>query len=276
MINFNFLAKHGLIATPQDPCVYTTQTAPIILLAIFVDDGLIASPNRAQTDLILQDMDDIFKIQVDDPDTFIGLRISRNRVLKSIFLDQTRYVECLLTKYNYGDAHPVQVPADPNVRLCLYMDHDPITTSISSFSFKSLLGRTTFPALSTRPDIAYAISSVACFAHKPTKSHCTALKRIVCYLKGTKEFGISFGPSATPHLLTVYYDADYAMDLEDRKSRSGVLLELNNGPIAWLSRKQPCTASTTKAEYLAAHVATKELLWERRLLNGSWISSVKP
>jgi hypothetical protein len=68
MINFNFLAKHGLIATPQDPCVYTTQTAPIILLAIFVDDGLIASPNRAQTDLILQDMDDIFKIQVDDPE----------------------------------------------------------------------------------------------------------------------------------------------------------------------------------------------------------------
>ena len=57
------------------------------------------------------------------------------------------------------------------------------------------------------------------------------------------------------------------MDLEDCKSCNGVLLMLNNGPIAWLSRKQPCIASsTTKAKYLAAHVATKELLWERRLL----------
>jgi hypothetical protein len=58
------------------------------------------------------------------------------------------------------------------------------------------------------------------------------------------------------------------MDLEDCKSRSGILLKLNNGPVAWFSRKQPCTASSTiEAEYLTAHVATKELLWERRLLN---------
>jgi len=93
------------------------------------------------------------------------------------------------------------------------------------------------------------------------------LKKIVAYLKGTKNFGISFSPSSNPNHLTVYCDADYAMDLEDRKSRSGALLMLNNGLVAWLSRKQPCTASsTTEAEYLAAHVATKELLWVRRLL----------
>jgi hypothetical protein len=176
-------------------------------------------------------------------------------------------VERLLTKYGYEDAHPVQVPADPNTRLSLHMDHDPADVSPSTFPFKSLLGSTAFPALGTRPDIAYAINNVASFAHKPTKSHYTALKKIVCYLKGTKEFGISFSPSTAPHLLTVYCDADYAMDLQDRKSCSGVLLKVNNGPIAWLSRKQPCTASsTTEAEYLAAHVATKELLWERRLL----------
>jgi hypothetical protein len=52
-------------------------------------------------------MDDIFKIRVDNPDTFVGLRISCNRTLKSIFLDQTRYVERLLAKFNYEDAHPM-------------------------------------------------------------------------------------------------------------------------------------------------------------------------
>jgi hypothetical protein len=87
-------------------------------------------------------------------------------------------------------------------------------------------------------------------------------------VKGTKEFGISFSPSSNPNHLTVYCDADYAMDLEDRKSRSGALFMLNNGLVAWLSHKQPYTASsTTEAEYLAAHVATKELLWEHRLLH---------
>jgi hypothetical protein len=96
----------------------------------------------------------------------------------------------------------------------------------------------------------------------------SALKKILCYLKGTKEYGISFGPNSNQHCLAAYCGVDYAMDLEDRKPRNGVLLKVNNGPVAWLSCKQPCTApSTTEAEYLAAHVATKELLWERRLLN---------
>jgi hypothetical protein len=105
------------------------------------------------------------------------------------------------------------------------------------------------------PDIAFAISNVACFAHRPTASHCSALKKIVAYLKGTKEFGISFQPSSNPNFLTAYCNADYAMDLENHKSRSGALFMLKSGPVAWLSRKKPCTASSIiEAKYLAAHV----------------------
>jgi hypothetical protein len=266
----SFLTKYNLIATHQDPCVYRSTTVPLILMAIFVDDGLIASSSRAYTDPILQEMNDVFQIRIDEPDTFVGLRITKNRGLRSIFLDQTRYVEHLLAKYGYSDVHPVQVPADPTARLSLHMDHDkqPATDPASNFPFRALLGSTAFPALGTRPDIAFVVSNVARFAHQPTKSHCTALKKILCYLQGTKEYGISFRHSAHPHHLTAYCDADYAMDLEDRKSRSGALLQVNGGPVAWFSCKQPCTASsTTEAEYLAAHVATKELLWEHRLLN---------
>jgi hypothetical protein len=270
----SFLAKHNLVATHQDPCIYRSTIAPLILLAIFVDDGLIASSSRVHTDPILQEMDDVFQVRIDKPDTFVGLRITRNRAMRTIFLDQIRYVERLLTKYGYADVHPVQVPADPTARLFLYMDHDKLPGTIpdSNFPFRALLGSTAFPALGTRPDIAFAVNNVARFAHQPTKSHCTALKKILCYLKGTKEYGISFGPSSNPHCLVAYCDVDYAMDLEDRKSRSSALLKINNGPVAWLSHKQPCTASsTTEAEYPTAHVATKELLWER-----AWFSPDKP
>ena len=256
-----FLTKHHLVDTHQDPCIYRTTTGPPVLLAIFVDDGLIASPSRRQIDPILADMDDIFKVRIDEPDTFVGLHITCNRALRSIFLDQTHYVERLLLKYRYSDIHPARVPADPDVHLSLHMDHDSVAASPQCFPYKNLLGSVAFAALGTRPDIAFAISNVVCFSHQPTASHCSVLKKIVAYLKGTQEFGISFSPSPNPNYLTVYCDADYAMDLEDRKSRSGAFLMINNGPVPWLSRKQPCTASsTTEAEYLAAHVATKELL----------------
>jgi hypothetical protein len=250
--------------------MYRSTTELVILLAIFVNDGLIASSSRTYTDPILHEMNDVFQIRVDEPDTFIGLHITRNRASKSIFLNQTRYVECFFAKYGYSDIHLVHVPTDPTARLSLHMDHDKHPDAIpnSNFPFCALLGSTAFPTLRTHPNIAFAVSNVARFTHQPTPSHCTTLKKILCYLQGTKEYGISFGPSTHPHCLAAYCDANYAMDLEDRKSQSGALLKVNNGPVVWLSRKQPCIASsTTKAEYLAAHVATKELLWKRCLLN---------
>jgi hypothetical protein len=70
------------------------------------------------------------------------------------------------------------------------------------------------------------------------------------------------------HVLLAYTDADYAGDLNDRKSRSGSILFLNDGPVLWLSRKQPCTAtSTTESEYVAASLTSKEIVWARRLLH---------
>ena len=42
---------------------------------------------------------------------------------------------------------------------------------------------------------------------------------------------------------------------------------LNGGPVAWGSRKQGSTAaSTTEAEYIAAHLASEEIVWMRQLM----------
>ena len=43
---------------------------------------------------------------------------------------------------------------------------------------------------------------------------------------------------------------------------------LSGGPVSWGSRKQNCTSlNTTKSEYIAASLATQEVLWMRRLLH---------
>jgi hypothetical protein len=98
--------------------------------------------------------------------------------------------------------------------------------------------------------------------------HCTAVKRILKYLRGTTDYALCYSSDNTaPNSLVAYTDADYAGDLNDRKSRSGSILLLNNGPVIWLSRKQPCTAtSTTESEYVAASLTSKEAVWARRLL----------
>jgi hypothetical protein len=94
--------------------------------------------------------------------------------------------------------------------------------------------------------------------------HWKGLKRILAYLRKTINYGLSFGGGSNK--LSGFVDADYAGDLENRRSTSGAVFILNNGPISWHSRRQTCVAlSTTESEFIAASDGTKEAIWLRRL-----------
>ena len=65
----------------------------------------------------------------------------------------------------------------------------------------------------------------------------------------------------------MYTDADWAGDLDDRKSCSGNVHLLAGGPISWFSKKQTSVAlSTMEAEYVALSEAAKETIHLRRLI----------
>jgi hypothetical protein len=59
-----------------------------------------------------------------------------------------------------------------------------------------------------------------------------------------------------------YVDADYAWDLDDRRSITGYVFTLAGGPICWKSMIQSTVAMpTTEVEYMAVAEAAKEALW---------------
>lgn len=91
---------------------------------------------------------------------------------------------------------------------------------------------------------------MARFNQNPGVQHWVAVKRIIRYLVGTRDYGIIYSPEKEG--VTGYADADYGGDPDDRKSTSGCVFLLQGGPISWFSRKQECTAtSTTDAEFVA-------------------------
>jgi hypothetical protein len=64
-----------------------------------------------------------------------------------------------------------------------------------------------------------------------------------------------------------YSDADYASNLDDRKSTSGYTFMLNNCCVTWKSTKQKVVAlSSTESEYIALATCSKEAIWLRSLL----------
>lgn len=67
--------------------------------------------------------------------------------------------------------------------------------------------------------------------------------------------------------MIAFSDADFASDVDSRKSTSGVLIKLNGGAIVWSSKKQATVArSTTEAEFVVASLACSDIMWSRQFL----------
>lgn len=131
--------------------------------------------------------------------------------------------------------------------------------------YQELLGFLLFISTRTRPDICDAVGIMCRFAANPNQVHWNCLKRILRYPRGTAEYAPRLG--ASDDVLTSYCDADWAADRVDRKSTTGVLVQLDSTTVVWRSIKQATVAlSTTEAEYCSMSEGAKLVLWLRTLL----------
>ena len=78
-------------------------------------------------------------------------------------------------------------------------------------------------------------------------------KRVLCYLNGTKHFGLWLGTKTNAKEdLVGYSDAHWAGDLVDRTSTSGSLVLVRGVSVYWRSSKRSCVSLlTSAAEFVA-------------------------
>ena len=94
-----------------------------------------------------------------------------------------------------------------------------------------------------------------------------AVKRIMRYLKGTKEYGLYYKKN-DKFELRAYTDVDWAGNIDDRKSTSGGAFFLGKKLVTWTIKKQSCTSqSTVEAEYVATAINCTNIIWIKQLLN---------
>lgn len=143
--------------------------------------------------------------------------------------------------------------------------------------YREAVGCLIFAATCTRPDISYAVSQVSQFTSNPTDALWKAVNRIHQYIKGTLALEITYSSVQKNNVLEAFSDADYAGNINDRRSTTGVFLLLNGGPIIWKSKRQTSvTPSTTESEYVSAATAAKEVIRARRLLQDLGFTQLGP
>ena len=176
-------------------------------------------------------------------------------------IHQQKYINELLKKYNMENAKTNHTPMGTATRL----DDDPQGTSVDQTTYRGMIGSLLYLTAS-RPDISFSVGLCARFQSNPKESHLTAVKRILRYLKGTDNLCL-FYPRSDDFMLRGFTDADYAGDLVNRKSTSGMVQFIGSCLVSWGSKKQNTVAlSTAEAEYVAAAACCSQVLWIKQQL----------
>ncbi|XP_062089464.1 secreted RxLR effector protein 161-like [Humulus lupulus] len=190
---------------------------------------------------------------------FIGLQVKQTDV--EIFISQSKYAKNLVHKFGLDTSKHEKTP----MAITLKLTRDETGIKVDPTLYRRMIGSLLYFTAS-RPDICYSVGVCAMYQGNPMESHVLAVKRIICYVNETLEYGLWYSRETNSHLLC-FSDADLAVNADDRKSTSGGYFFLGNNLVSWHSKKQnSISLSTTEVEYIVVGSCCSQLLWMKHML----------
>lgn len=267
----SFLKSEGYKNSSADSCLYIKSVkqrngkVDFIILALYVDDILLFSNN---IDLLMEEKISLgkrFKVEdLGEVHYVLGMSVKRDRKSRTLSISQPKYLEGILKRSNMDKCKPVSTPLEQGRKFQqLSEDEKPVNVQ----GYQMIIGCLTYATTATRPDLAAAVGILSKFMAKPGKDHWTGIKRILRYVQGTLNYGLVYSATDKSHVLVGYSDADWAGDLDTRRSTSGYVFQIQGNTVSWCSKRQASVSkSSTEAEYIALSGASQEGIWIRRLL----------
>ena len=179
-----------------------------------------------------------------------------------ILISQEKYARNLVKKFGLDSKKHASTPMSSSTKLSL----DSSGVEVSPTLYRSIIGSLLYLTTS-RLDIVVSVGVCARYQAAPKESHLTVVKRIICYINGTLEYGLWYSKDSID-CLSGYPDADWARSVDDWKSTPGEWFYLGNNLVSWMSKKQNSVSlSIVEAEYIAAGSCCTQLLWMKKLLH---------
>lgn len=253
----NFLLDHSFVQSYADSCVYTkTEINARVVIIIWVDDILIAANCEAVLTEVKNILNNRFKMKdLGKLAWFLGIEfVFGNQCIR---MNQCKYLQRILDKFQMSDCKPKSVPCDLSVNNEVNFDSKELA---DARLYREIVGSLIYIMMGTRPDICYVVTKLSQYMAKPTKADFNLAKHVLKYLKGTIDYDLKFSKCKYDLKLQGYCDSDWGTS-NDRRSITGYCFQLNSdGPlISWRSKKQKIVAlSSCEAEYVALTCSIQE------------------
>ena len=238
----------------------------VLVHGLYADDFLHFSNRNTVYASFRDQLKKRFDIKTGPVNVYLGNRICVDSENFNASIDQSAYIDDLLTKFGLSDSHPV---ATPIVQRLSAVNRGNSVSKADHHLYRVIVGSLLYLSCWTRPDISFAVSELSRFVSDPGLVHMQAAKRVLRYLKGTKDLKLKYSrPEGVKiNQLWGYVDSDWAGCIDTRKSTTGYLLMFNGAAISWKSKRQNVVAlSSAEAEFMAASALVQEVIYLRKLL----------
>ena len=258
------LKKFGWEKSECDACLLKRTKPNLQILLVYVDDILIISKSTKEAEDIKKELKSIFKIKdLGKLKFFLGIEFNFDKINKSFKINQKTSIERMLFSESTLKQRIESVPFLTGNNHKKYLQ---IAEPKETQKYQAIVGKLLYIARMTRPDICFAVSIAARYASNPGPAHFQIVEKIIRYLNSTKDNELSFDCQETS-AINSYCDADWAGDINDRKSTTGIAIFIGKGLIYWKSRKQTSIAqSTMESEIIALNDSINEVKFIKKIL----------
>lgn len=272
------IMRQGFVRSQSDTCLYMKHTnSGNTYVLLYVDDLLIFGNNENEISDLKSLLNSEFKMKdLGLVSNFLGIQVEqclKNKVTK---LSQKHYLESVLHNFGMYNCKTMSTPMDLNFNVKILEENcnSVIDKNIEN-KCRKIIGKLSYAALGTRPDICVAVSILSRYQNKANKMLLMALKRVLRYIKSTINYSLIY--KCNNDMLIGYCDANWGGDLKNRRSTTGFCFMFANCLISWCSKRQASVSlSSTESEYIAISMAAADACWLINLLYDFKIEKVCP
>ncbi|KAK4336735.1 hypothetical protein RND71_044135 [Anisodus tanguticus] len=230
-----------------------------LIVGVYVDDLILISKNDKIFDEFINKFQSKSNIQLKitkSLDKFLNIEVKYDKS-NSIYFSMKDKIIKLANSVGINKENSQMIPIRRSKLLEKDLDQ-PLFLDINLY--QSIIGQISYIARIVRPDVIFAINQLSRFNNEPRLTHFKYALQLVQYLFNTRNLSLKYSSLNYHDNIVGFSDSDFANDVYERRSISGIAIFHNNNLISWKSNMQGESASSVNSAEIFSAFETSILI----------------